>query len=132
LTEWKSLGIIRQEGRAMDKQTAQRLVEAKVQAEIEGVYHRENRVTRKRAYLSDCEVNAGQSIKTPFGEVAIPEGAGRGDQGRVWIAFVDDDPQANWGPPCRCLILSDSSILAEIPATMPPSEKNPFRLEEIG
>jgi hypothetical protein len=116
----------------MDKQTAKRLVEAKVQAEIEGVYHRENRVARKRVYISDCEVSAGQSIKTPFGEVAIPEGAGRGNHSQVWIAFVDDDPQANWGHPCRYLILSDGSILAEIPATMPPSEKNPFRFEEIG
>ena len=113
----------------MQREEVIKLLLAKIKAEIDAISAYTNQMIQKKVYLSDKEVVGLPTIKTIYREISIPQSDGVNH--RMWIAFVDDVPEANWGHPCRYLFIDDSGNMSEVKATTPPSLKNPFTFEEI-
>jgi len=113
----------------MQREKAKSLLLAKIKAEIDVIRAHTNQLVQKKVYLSDREAVGLPAIKTIRGDIAISKSDGKNNQ--VWVAFVDDVPEANWEHPCRYLFIEDSGNIREVRATTPPSEKNPFTFEEI-
>jgi len=113
----------------MRREKAKSLLLAKIKAEINAISAHTNQIVQKKVYLSDVETVGLRAIKTIRGDFVIPKFDG--GHNRMWIAFVDDLPEANWGHPCRYLFIDDSENISEVRTTTPPSQKNPFTFEEI-
>ena len=115
----------------MNKEQAKKLVRAKLRQEINEAYAQRNEALRKQAYISDRELTNLSTIHTVYGDISLPRNGLPGGFSRMWVAFVDDDPGANWAHACRYLVINDEGIVWECPSTRPPSERNPFSLEAI-
>jgi hypothetical protein len=113
----------------MQREKAKTLLLAKIKAEIDAISAHTNQIVQKKIYLSDRDTIGLRTIKTIRDELAIPKSDG--ENNRMWVAFVDDMPEANWGHPCRYLFIGDSGNISEVWTTTPPSQKNPFTFEEI-
>lgn len=66
------------------------------------------------AYLAEPAAAAGTRLTLPGVDLTPPEEA--------WVAFVDQDPGANWGHPARYLLLArrGGAELLSVPARLPP------------
>jgi hypothetical protein len=115
----------------MNQEQAKQLVRARLRREIDEAYVQRNEVPRKRAYISDRELTNLDVIHTVYGDIPLPRNGLSGSQERVWVAFVDDDPEANWAHSCRYLVINEEGMVWEYPSTRPPSERNPFSLEGV-
>ena len=113
----------------MQREKAKSLLLAKIKTEIDAISAHTNQIVQKKVYLSDEETVGLQAIKTIRGDIVIPKSDGGNN--RMWVAFVDDMPEANWGHPCRYLFIDDFGDISEVKTTTPPSQKNPFTFEEI-
>ena len=113
----------------MQREKVKNLLLAKIKAEIDVISAHTNQIVQKKVYLSDVESVGLRAIKTIRGDIAIPNSGGKNS--RMWVAFVDDVPEANWGHPCRYLFIDDSGNISEVRTTTPPSLKNSFTFEEI-
>ncbi len=113
----------------MQREKAKSLLLAKIKAEIDAINAHTNQIVQKKVYLSDVEIVGLRAIKTIRGDFVIPKSGGANN--RMWVAFVDDVPEANWGHPCRYLFIDDSGNISQVKNTTPPSQKNPFTFEEV-
>ncbi len=113
----------------MQREEVKKLLLAKIKAEIDAISAYTNQIIQKKVYLSDKEVVSLPAIKTIYREIPIPPSDGVNH--RMWVAFVDDVPEANWGHPCRYLFIDDAGNISEVKTTTPPSLRNPFTFEEI-
>jgi hypothetical protein len=113
----------------MQRDSVKGLILAKIQSEIDVISTHTNQLVQKKVYLSDKEIVGLQAIKTIYRDIPIPQSDGGNH--RVWVAFVDDVPEANWGHPCRYLFINEDGNISEVKSITPPSLKNPFTFEEI-
>jgi hypothetical protein len=64
-------------------------------------------------YLDTRELDAGEAVVVGRREIASPA--------RGYLAFVDPTPTANWGHPCRyVLVESATGRIHQFPAQFPP------------
>jgi hypothetical protein len=115
----------------MQREKAKALIRQKVEAEIETVYAQTNERLYKKVFLSDQPVTNLSAVRTVRGDIPVPTGNGSNEPDAVWVAFIDDLPEANWGHPCRYVFVGDGGVLSEVSRTEPPSQKNPFQFDEI-
>jgi len=115
----------------MQREKAKALIRQKVEAEIETVYAQTNERLYKKVYLSDRPVTNLPAVRTVRGDIPVPTGNGSNEPDAVWVASIDDLPEANWEHSCRYVFIGEAGILEEVPSTAPLSMKNPFSLEEI-
>lgn len=115
----------------MTKREIQNLVKAKLRSEIDAEYARKNKLVRKRLYMSNQAISQLRAIQMIDGQIELPPSCVSEQNEQLWVAFIDDIPTANWAHTCRYWIIAGNGQILEFSAMLPPSEKNPFILEEV-